>query len=107
MQGRPSGVCNGRATPSKYADPLHGVPPMRKRLFISLTVVALIGSALAARDPDSATQRRSIDVQTDEALATLTAKVPGSSELVAKARGGLVFPSVMTAGLVGGGSWGG
>lgn len=79
---------------------------MKKRLFISLAVVALIGSACATIDPDSAAQRRSIDAQTDEALATLSAKVPGSSELVAKARGVLVFPSVMTAGLVIGGSWG-
>ena len=79
---------------------------MRKRLFISLAVVALIASACATIDPDSAAQRRSIDAQTDEALATLSAKVPGSSELVAKARGVLVFPSVMTAGLVVGGSWG-
>ena len=79
---------------------------MRKRLFISVAIAALIGSACATKDPDSAAQRRSIDAQTDEALATLSAKVPGSSELVSKARGVLVFPSVVTAGLVLGGSWG-
>ncbi len=65
---------------------------MRKRLFISMAVVALIGSACATIDPDSKAQRHSIDAQTDEALATLSAKVPGSGELVAKARGVLVFP---------------
>jgi lipid-binding SYLF domain-containing protein len=79
---------------------------MRKHLFISVVVVVLIGSACATIDPDSAAQRSSIDALTDEALATLNAKVPGSGELIAEARGVLVFPSVITAGLVVGGSWG-
>ena len=79
---------------------------MRKRLFIAMTVATLIGSACASKDNDAAAQRRSLDAQADAALATLTAKVPGSGELVAKARGTLVFPNVMTAGLVIGGSWG-
>ena len=79
---------------------------MRKRQFISIAIATLIGSACATKDPDSAAQRRSLDAQADAALATLSAKVPGSGELVAKARAVLVFPSVMTAGLVVGGSWG-
>ena len=79
---------------------------MRKRLFISLAIATLIGSGCATKDPSAAAQRRSLDAQADAALSRLSAKVPGSAELVAKARAVLVFPSVMTAGLVVGGSWG-
>ncbi len=79
---------------------------MRKRLFISIAIAALIGSGCATKDPSAAAQRRSLDAQADAALSRLSAKVPGSAELVAKARGVLVFPAVMTAGLVVGASWG-
>ncbi len=79
---------------------------MRKRLFISIAIATMIASACATKDPNAAAQRRSLDAQADAALSRLNAKVPGSAELVAKARAVLVFPSVMTAGLVIGGSWG-
>lgn len=42
----------------------------------------------------------------DEALSRLYANNPGSRELVAKARGVLVFPRVLAAGLVVGGQYG-
>ncbi len=79
---------------------------MRKRLFISIAIATLVGSACASKEHDFFAQRQRIDAQSDAALATLSSKVPGAGELVAKARGILVFPSVMTAGLVVGGSWG-
>ena len=79
---------------------------MNKRLFMSLAAATLLGSACATADPDPAARRRSLDAAADDALATLGARVQGSRELIAKARGVLVFPSVMTAGLVVGGSWG-
>ena len=79
---------------------------MRKRLFISIAMVGLLGAACATKDYSAGTQRRSLDAQADAALSRLNEKVPGSAEMVAKARGVLVFPSVMTAGLVVGGSWG-
>ena len=79
---------------------------MRKRLFLSIAIAALVGSACATKEPDVSAQRRSLDEQADTALSTLDAKVPSSRELVAKARGVLVFPDVKTAGLVIGGSWG-
>ena len=47
-----------------------------------------------------------IDRNTDAAMTKLYAQVPGSRELVAKARGVLVFPNVVSAGLVVGGSYG-
>ena len=80
---------------------------MNKRLFMSLAAVSLLGSACATADPqDPAARRRSLDAAADDALATLGGRVPGSRELIDKARGVLVFPSVVTAGLVVGGSWG-
>ena len=79
---------------------------MNKRLFISLAVTAFIASACATKDPDAATERRTLDAQADAALARLGSQVPGSRERVAKARGVLVFPEMKTAGLVVGGSRG-
>ncbi len=79
---------------------------MRKRQFISVAIASMIGAACASKDYSAPAQRRSVDAQADAALAKLGEKVPGSTEMVAKARGVLVFPSVMTAGLVIGGSWG-
>lgn len=80
---------------------------MNKRLFMSLAAATLLGSACATAGlQDPTARRRSLDAAADNALATLGASVQGSRELIAKARGVLVFPSVMTAGLVVGGSWG-
>lgn len=79
---------------------------MRTRQFLSIAVAAVLGAACATPEPQTAVQRQSLDAQADAAFATLSSKVPDSRELVAKARGVLVFPSVMTAGLVIGGSWG-
>jgi lipid-binding SYLF domain-containing protein len=79
---------------------------MRKRQFISVAIAGLVSAACATKDDNAPARRRSLDAQADDALARLTAKVPGSGEMVAKARGVIVFPSVMTAGLVVGGSWG-
>jgi len=79
---------------------------MKKRLFLSILIATVIGSACATKNPDFFAQRKRLDTQADAALATLNAKVPGSAELISKARGVLVFPSVMTAGLVVGASWG-
>jgi len=47
-----------------------------------------------------------IDAEVDNALAKLDTQVPASRELIHKARGVLVFPSVISAGLVVGGSYG-
>ena len=51
-------------------------------------------------------KRESIDASVDAALSKLYQQVPGSRELVAKSRGTLVFPSVLSAGFVVGGSYG-
>jgi lipid-binding SYLF domain-containing protein len=53
-----------------------------------------------------AAKRHAIDADVDAALARLYAQDPGAREMVAKARGTLVFPSVVSAGFVIGGSYG-
>jgi len=53
-----------------------------------------------------ASKRHAIDADVDAALARLYAQDPGAREMVAKARGTLVFPSVVSAGFVIGGSYG-
>jgi lipid-binding SYLF domain-containing protein len=86
---------------------------MNKRLFL------LSGTAVAAAQvlpgcsttsgsttSDAASKRAKIDASVDNALANLYPQASGSREMVAKARGMLVFPSVITAGLGVGGSYG-
>ena len=52
------------------------------------------------------TKRHALDADSDAALARLYAQVPGSRELVAKSKGTLVMPTVISAGLGVGGSYG-
>ena len=56
--------------------------------------------------PHAADSRRVIDDGYHETLERLYASTPGSRELVSKARGVLVFPRVVAAGLVVGGAYG-
>ena len=65
---------------------------------------SITGCSTTSKPPDDtpAQKRQSIDA----ALAQLYASDPASRELVAKSRGVLVFPSVVTAGFVVGGSYG-
>lgn len=83
---------------------------MRRRQFLISTSAALAtgGFALAGCTTTSAggrntaeqnaAQRSSIDAGVDATLSRLTATVGGSRELLAKASGVLVFPSVLAAG---------
>jgi lipid-binding SYLF domain-containing protein len=90
---------------------------MQRRHFMLKTTAALAfgGLALAGctttgNTPDNAhvdaSKRQSIDASVDGTLSKLFATVPGSRELVSKARGVLVFPSVIQAGLIVGGQYG-
>jgi lipid-binding SYLF domain-containing protein len=54
----------------------------------------------------NASKRQSINSDVDATMSRLYATVPGSRELVGKARGVLVFPSVLQAGFVVGGQYG-
>ena len=55
---------------------------------------------------DPAAKRREIDAGVDGALADLYAGTKGSRDLAAKAQGILVFPKVVSAGFIVGGSYG-
>ncbi|HEV7577678.1 MAG TPA: YSC84-related protein [Caldimonas sp.] len=75
----------------------------------ALAVGAITGcstTTTAAGGSDPIAKRDSIDANVDSALARLYAQDPSSRELVGKARGVLVFPSIVSAGLVVGGSYG-
>jgi lipid-binding SYLF domain-containing protein len=75
-------------------------------------LILVAGAALAAgcstptTTSDPAAKRREIDAAVDNALAELYAKTPGAKEMTSKARGVLVFPRVVSAGFVVGGSYG-
>ena len=64
------------------------------------------GNALTGRGPISADTKRQLDDGYRTTLDRLYETTPGSRELVAKARGVLVFPRVLAAGFVVGGEYG-
>lgn len=87
---------------------------MKTKLLAIVSAVALgVGgitgcstTTTAARGSDPIAKRHSIDANVDSALARLYAQDPASREMVSKARGVLVFPSIVAAGFVVGGSYG-
>ncbi|HEX7639327.1 MAG TPA: YSC84-related protein [Burkholderiaceae bacterium] len=90
------------------------VHPLLKTALAACALAAAAGcstsaSVTGAQDhpgPTTAEGRRSIDAGYHETLQRLYDSTPGSRELVAKARGVLVFPRVMQAGFVVGGAYG-
>jgi lipid-binding SYLF domain-containing protein len=74
----------------------------------ALAIGAITGCSTTSKPADAtpAAKKQSIDAGIDAALAQLYAQDPAARELVAKARGTLVFPSVVSAGFVVGGSYG-
>jgi lipid-binding SYLF domain-containing protein len=82
---------------------------MKRRDLLLLAGVALggVGCTMSSGgSTDADAKRREIDTAVDNALADLYTKAPGSRELSNKARGVLVFPKVVEAGFVVGGSYG-
>lgn len=82
---------------------------INKRTFIAVGLVAALSAACtttSSNEGDASAKRKSIDASVDSAMSKLYAQVPGSRELTAKAKGVLVFPSVLSAGLGVGGSYG-
>jgi lipid-binding SYLF domain-containing protein len=85
----------------------------RRHFLLKTAAVAAAGLAVAgctttpkSADTDNTRRRREIDAGIDSALTRLYGTVPGSRELVAKASGALIFPSVIAAGLGVGGQYG-
>jgi lipid-binding SYLF domain-containing protein len=64
-------------------------------------IVTLAGcTTTGTSSGNSDTRRESINANVDNALANLYQQEPGSRELVARARGVLVFPAVLEAGFI-------
>lgn len=90
---------------------------MQRRKFLTGVASAAAGGLLLAgcgttstatttKEADPAQRRREIDTNVNASLSRLYSTVPGSRELVNKAHGMLVFPSVIAAGLGLGGQYG-
>jgi len=87
---------------------------MKTKLLAIVSAVALgVGgitgcstTTTAARGSDPVAKRHSIDSSVDSSLSRLYAQDPASREMISKARGVLVFPSIVSAGFVVGGSYG-
>jgi lipid-binding SYLF domain-containing protein len=90
---------------------------MQRRNFMLKTTAALAfgglvlaGCSTTSGTPDNAStdmsKRQSIDASVDGTMSRLFQTVPGSRELVSKARGVLVFPSVLQVGFIVGGQYG-
>lgn len=91
---------------------------MQRRRFIAMTGAALASGGLAltgctttppssgANAEANAGRRATIDADVEATLTRLYSTVNGSRELVDKARGVLVFPSVLSAGFWVGGQYG-
>ena len=69
-------------------------------------VLAACSTTTSGDKGDPASKRRSIDAAVDDAMSKLYAQANGSRELVAKSKGVLVFPSIVSAGFGIGGSYG-
>lgn len=79
----------------------------RRTLLLATSAGMLSACSTPGEGPaDPAAKRREIDAEVDSALADLYAKTPSAREMAAKARGILVFPKVVSAGFVVGGSYG-
>lgn len=83
---------------------------LKTSVAVALAGVALAGCTTTGNNPPTAqsndARRQSIDASVDGTMSRLFQTVPGSRELVGKARGVLVFPSVVQAGIVVGGEHG-
>ena len=87
---------------------------MQRRNFIRATAGAFAATGLSlsvltpteSQAATNAAKRRSIDAKVQGTVSRLYSIVKGSRELVAKANGVLVFPSVLQAGFVVGGQYG-
>ncbi|HDV6325624.1 TPA: hypothetical protein RJR39_001668 [Burkholderia cenocepacia] len=77
---------------------------MKAAAAVILGSLALAGCTTTPGKPDSAaasaSKRQSIDASVNATLSRLYSTVPGSRDLVSKARGVLVFPNVLQAGFI-------
>jgi lipid-binding SYLF domain-containing protein len=84
---------------------------MKRRNFLTASAIALAMamtgcSTTPATPAEASAKKQSIDAGVDATLQRLYTQAPGSHELVNKAVGVLVFPSVLAGGIVVGGEYG-
>ncbi len=84
---------------------------MNKRLILASALLCSLMAACSTTTPgmngsDPMAKRTSIDANVDAALTKLTSQNPSSAAMLQRARGVLVFPNVVSAGFVVGGSYG-
>jgi len=83
---------------------------MNKKILVlvlfAILMLAFGCTTTGTRSGDPDITRRSIDAEADNALSRLYAQVAGSEQLVSRAQGVLVFPSVLEGGFVVGASRG-
>ena len=81
---------------------------MDRRPFLAAGFLAFFAACTttSTSSGDPVARRTSIDASVDSALSKLYVQAPGSREMTRKAKGVLVFPSVVSAGLGVGGSYG-
>lgn len=82
-----------------------GASVVAAALVVALSGCSTTGSAPATPEAN-ASHKQSIDAAAEGTLSRLFSTVPGSRELVGKARGVLVFPTVIQAGVIVGGQHG-
>ncbi|UVA80534.1 BPSL1445 family SYLF domain-containing lipoprotein [Pandoraea commovens] len=82
-----------------------GASVVAAALVVALSGCSTTGSAPATPEAN-ASRKQSIDAAAEGTLSRLFSTVPGSRELVGKARGVLVFPTVIQAGVIVGGQHG-
>jgi len=78
----------------------------RRTLLLATGATLAAGCTTSGGTADPAAKRREIDAAADNALSELYTGAQGSRELANKARGILVFPKVVSAGFIVGGSYG-
>ncbi|WP_298931600.1 YSC84-related protein [uncultured Ramlibacter sp.] len=86
----------------------HATPPglLRRDLLLAACAAALAGCASPETESTPGARRRTIDAAVDHALSALYSQANGARDLSNRAHGILVFPSVVSAGLVVAGSHG-
>jgi lipid-binding SYLF domain-containing protein len=87
-----------------------GDEPMKRAIFSCVMILAMLFAAGCSTtgqgSGDPSARRAALNANADAALSNLFSQVNGSQELVNRARGVLVFPSVLEAGFVFGASTG-
>jgi lipid-binding SYLF domain-containing protein len=78
----------------------------RNLLFVAGASIVAGCTTTGASSSNPAARRADVNAAVDKALSDLYSQVKGSREMVANARGVLVFPKVVSAGFVVGGSYG-